>query len=322
MFKIMRACAAVAAFGLAACAFAQQYPTRPIQLVLTAGPGSATDVVARIVGDELGRQLGQPIVIDNRPGAGGNIAAEIVAKAQPDGHTLLIATTSTHGVNPSLYRSMRFDPVKDFAPVMLLAKSPNVLVVSSKSPFKSVADIIATAEKRPGMLTYSSGGNGTSQHIAGEMFSMSNGLKMLHVPYKSAPQAMNAVLAGEVDLSFVSATVAQPHAKAGAVLALGVTSNKRMDYWPELPTLESQGLKGFDVSAWFGVVAPAGTPPAVLDKLYAALVKTMQMPTVRGKLQVQGMFVVADTPAQFKAFIRSEIDRWAPVVRASGAKLD
>lgn len=322
MFKILRACAAVAAFGLAACAFAQQYPTRPIQLILTAGPGSATDVIARIVGDELGRQLGQPIVIDNRPGAGGNIAAELVARAQPDGHTLLIATTSTHGVNPSLYRSMRFDPVKDFAPVMLIAKSPNVLVVSSKSTFKSVADIIAAGKRRPGAITYSSGGNGTSQHIAGELFSMSNGLQMVHIPYKSAPQAMNAVLAGEVDLSFVSATVAQPQAKAGTVLALGVTSNKRMDYWPELPTLESQGLKGFDVSAWFGVVAPAGTPPAVLDKLYAALVKTMQVPAVRGKLQVQGMVVVADTPAQFKAFIRSEIDRWAPVVRASGAKLD
>jgi tripartite-type tricarboxylate transporter receptor subunit TctC len=322
MLKFLRACAAVAALGSAACAFAQSYPSRPIQLILTAGPGSATDVVARIVGDELGRQLGQPVVVDNRPGAGGNIAAELVAKAQPDGHTLLIATTSTHGVNPSLYRSMRFDPVKDFTPVMLLAKSPNVLVVSSKSTYKSVADIVAAAKKKPGEITFSSGGNGTSQHIAGELFSMSNGLKMLHIPYKSAPQAMNAVLAGEVDLSFVSATVALPQAKAGSVRAFGVTSNKRMEYWPELPTLESQGLKNFDVSAWFGVVAPAGTPQPVLDKLYAALAKTMQLPQVKGKLQVQGMVVVADTPDQFKAFIRSEISRWAPVVRASGATLD
>ena len=320
MRNLIRALAAVAAIALGGLALAQQYPTRPVHIVLTAGPGSSADIVARIVGDELGRQLGQAMVVDNRPGAGGNIAAEIVARAPADGYTLLIATTSTHGINPTLYKSLRFDPVADFAPIMLLTRSPDVLVVSSKSSFKSIADIVATGKNRP--LTFSSGGSGTSQHIAGEVFATAMGIKMVHVPYKSAPQAMNAVLSGDVDMSFVSAPVAMTQAKANTVRALGVTSMEPLAMWPDLPTLASQGLKGFDVSAWFGLVAPAKTPQAVLDKIYQGLMKTMQAPAVRDKLQQQGMVVVAGTQDQFRAFIRSEIDRWAPVVRASGAKVD
>jgi tripartite-type tricarboxylate transporter receptor subunit TctC len=315
-------CALIAATAitLSGLALAQQYPTRPVHIVLTAGPGSSADIVARIVGDELGRQVGQAIVVDNRPGAGGNIAAEIVAKAPADGYTLLIATTSTHGINPTLYKSLRFDPVADFTPIMLLTRSPDVLVVSSKSSFKSIADIVATGKNRA--LTFSSGGSGTSQHIAGEVFATTTEIKMVHVPYKSAPQAMNAVLSGDVDMSFVSAPVAMTQAKANTVRALGVTSMEPLAMWPDLPTLASQGLKTFDVSAWFGLVAPAATPAPVLDKIREALSKTMQTPAVRTKLQEQGMVVVAGTPDQFRAFIRSEIDRWAPVVRASGAKVD
>jgi tripartite-type tricarboxylate transporter receptor subunit TctC len=320
MRNLVRALAAVAAIVLGGLALAQQYPTRPVHIVLTAGPGSSADIVARIVGDELGRQLGQAMVVDNRPGAGGNIAAEIVARAPADGYTLLIATTSTHGINPTLYKNLRFDPVADFTPIMLLTRSPDVLVVSSKSSFKSIADIVATGKNRA--LTFSSGGSGTSQHIAGEVFATTTGIKMVHVPYKSAPQAMNAVLSSDVDMSFVSAPVAMTQAKANTVRALGVTSMEPLTMWPDLPTLASQGLKGFDVSAWFGLVAPAKTPQAVLDKIYQALMKTMQTPAVRAKLQEQGMVVVAGTPDQFRAFIRSEIDRWAPVVRASGAKVE
>jgi tripartite-type tricarboxylate transporter receptor subunit TctC len=320
MRTLILALAATAAIALGGHAHAQQYPTRPVQIVVTAGPGSSADIVARIVGDELGRQLGQAIVVDNRPGAGGNIAAEIVAKAPADGHTLLMATTSTHGINPTLYKSLRFDPVADFAPIMLLTTSPDVLVVSSKSRFNSVADIVAAGKKEN--LTFSSGGSGTTQHIAGEVFAAITGIRMLHVPYRSAPQAMNAVLSGEVDMSFVSAPVAMTQAKANAVHAFGVTSMQPIALWPDLPTLASQGLKGFDVSAWFGLVAPKGTPPSVLDKIDQALTKTMQVPAVRAKLQQRGMVVVAGTPDQFRAFIRSEIDRWAPVVRASGAKVD
>jgi tripartite-type tricarboxylate transporter receptor subunit TctC len=320
MRTLIRALAAVAAIAVGGLALAQQYPTRPVHIVLTAGPGSSADIVARIVGDELGRQLGQTIVVDNRPGAGGNIAAEIVARAPADGYTLLIATTSTHGINPTLYKSLRFDPIADFAPIMLLTRSPDVLVVSSKSSFKSIGDIVATGKTRA--LTFSSGGTGTSQHIAGEVFATATGIKMVHVPYKSAPQAMNAVLSGDVDMSFVSAPVAMTQAKANTVHAFGVTSIEPLAIWPDLPTLASQGLKGFDVSAWFGLVAPAKTPQAVLDKIYQGLLKSIQAPAVRAKLQEQGMVVVAGTQDQFRAFIRSEIDRWAPVVRASGAKVD
>jgi tripartite-type tricarboxylate transporter receptor subunit TctC len=320
MRTLIRALAAVAAIAVGGLALAQQYPTRPVHIVLTAGPGSSADIVARIVGDELGRQLGQTIVVDNRPGAGGNIAAEIVARAPADGYTLLIATTSTHGINPTLYKSLRFDPIADFAPIMLLTRSPDVLVVSSKSSFKSIGDIVATGKTRA--LTFSSGGTGTSQHIAGEVFATATGIKMVHVPYKSAPQAMNAVLSGDVDMSFVSAPVAMTQAKANTVHAFGVTSIEPLAIWPDLPTLASQGLKGFDVSAWFGLVAPAKTPQAVLDKIYQGLLKSIQAPAVRAKLQEQGMVVVAGTPDQFRAFIRSEIDRWAPVVRASGAKVE
>ena len=320
MRSLFKGLLASAAIVLAGHAFAQQYPTRPIQVVLTAGPGSSADIVARIVGDELGRQLGQPIIVDNRPGAGGNIAAEIVAKAPADGYTLLVATTSTHGINPSLYKTMRFDPVADFAPIMLLTMSPDVLVVSSKSRFKSVADVIAAGKS--GELTYSSGGSGTTQHIAGQVFAEATGAKVVHVPYKSAPQAMNAVLSGDVDMSFVSAPVAMVQAKANTVRAFGVTSARTLAMWPEMPPLATQGLKDFDVSAWFGLVAPAKTPQSVLDKLYQGLTKTMQNPEVQRKLQAQGMVIVAGTPDQFRKFIRSEIDRWAPVVRASGAKVD
>jgi tripartite-type tricarboxylate transporter receptor subunit TctC len=319
MRNLIRAVATIAAIALGGQALAQ-YPTKPVAIVVTSGPGSSADIVARVVGDELSRQLGQAIVVDNRPGAGGNIAAELVARAPADGYTLLLATTSTHGINSTLYKSLRFDPVADFTPIMLLATSPNVLVVSSKSSLKSVADIVAAGKQRE--LTYSSGGSGTTQHIVGEVFATSTGIKMLHVPYKSAPQAMNAVLSGDVDLSFVSAPVAISQAKANKVHAFGVTSAEPLAMWPELPTLASQGLKGFDVSAWFGLVAPAKIPPAVLDKIYQALTKTMQTPAVRDKLQQQGMIVVAGTPDKFRAFIRSEIDRWAPVVRASGAKAD
>ena len=320
MRTLIHALVATAAIAFGGDALAQQYPSKPVQIVVTAGPGSSADIVARIVGDELGRQLGQAIVVDNRPGAGGNIAAEIVAKAPADGYTLLIATTSTHGINSTLYKSLRFDPVADFAPIMLLATSPNVLVVPSKSRLKSVADIVAAGKAKE--LNFSSGGIGTSQHIAGEVFATTTGIKMVHVPYKSAPQAMNAVLSGEVDVSFVSAPVAMTQAKANAVHALGVTSMQPLAMWPDLPTLASQGLKGFDVSAWFGLVAPAGTPQPVLDKIYQALTKSMQAPTVKERLQQQGMAVATGTQDQFRKFIRSEIDRWAPIVRASGAKVD
>ena len=311
------------ALGTACAAVAQQpYPSRPIQIVVTAAPGSSADILARIFGDELGRQLAQPVLVDNRPGAGGNIAAELVARAKPDGYTLLLATISTHGINPSLYASMRFDPIKDFAPISLLASSPNVLVVPAAFPAQSIKDLVALAKSKPGELSFSSGGSGTSQHLAGEMFATATGTKLLHVPYKSAPQSMNAVLASEVNMAFVSVPVALTQAKSKSVRALGVTTLAPVSTWPELPTIASQGLPGFNVSAWFGLAAPAGTPPAVIERLVASAHKVIALPAVKSKLQDQGLETVSDTPVEFAAFIKSEIARWGDVVKASGAKLE
>jgi tripartite-type tricarboxylate transporter receptor subunit TctC len=301
---------------------AQTFPSKPIHLVVTAGPGSSADIVARFLGEELNKQLGQPVVVDNRPGAGGNIAAEVVAKSPPDGHTLLLASISTHGINPSLYGKLRFDPVADFAPITPVATSPNVLVVSASSQLKSIQQIIDEAKKHSRDLTFSSGGNGTSQHLAGEMFATMTGIKLLHVPYKSAPQSMNAVLAGEVDMSFVSAPVAWTQAQSKSITAIGVTSRQRLGMWPELKPIADQGLPGYDVSAWFGLVAPAGTPEAIVEKLHAATRKSLELPLMRARLQQQGFETMSGTPAQFRDFIRKEIERWAKVVRSSGAKAE
>ncbi len=308
--------------ALAQPAWAQNYPSKTIQLVVTAGPGSSADITARIVGEELGKLLGQPVVIDNRAGAGGNIAAEYVAKAPADGHTLLMATGSTHGINPSLYGKLRFDPIADFAPIGLITTSPNVLVVSNKLGLRSVQDIVAAARKGANELSYSSGGSGTSQHLAGEVFASAMGVKLLHVPYKAAPQAMTAVISGEVSMSFVSAPVALAQSKSNAIVPIGVTSLQPLAMWPELPTIASLGLAGFDVSAWFGLAAPAGTPAPVVDKLHDSLRKVLEMSTVRARLHQQGMEVARSSPTHFAGFIKSEIERWTQVVRASGARVD
>lgn len=300
---------------------ADTYPNRSITIVVTSGPGSSADLVSRVVGIDLSQRLGQAVVVDNRPGAGGNIAAELVAKAPADGYTLLMASISTHGINPWLYAKMPFDPVKDFAPIGTVASNPNVLVVSAKSPIRSIQELIAAARKTPD-LAYSSGGSGTSQHLAGEMFAAMAGVKLLHVPYKSAPQSMNAVLAGDVAMTFLSVPVAVSQVQAGHLRALGLSSAKPLPWWRDAAPIAAQGLPGFDVSAWFGLAAPAGTPPAVVARLNRALQETLASPAIREKMQGQGMEVLGGTPEQFGQFIRSEIERWGPVVRASGAAVN
>lgn len=322
MLNWIKAAVVVSGTLFSAGAIAQPFPSKPITLVVTSGPGSGADILSRVVGEGLGRRLGQPVVIENRPGAGGNIAAEVVARASADGYTLLMASTSTHGTSTSLYKTLRFDPIKDFSPVGLVAANPNVLVVSSSSPVKSVKDLIALAKEKPGGLTYSSGGNGTSQHLAGEVFTSMTGTKLLHVPYRAAPPALSAVLAGDVTMTFASVPVALAQAKTGAVRALGVTSGKPVTVWPDMPTLSSQGLQGFDVSAWFGIAAPANTPQPVVAKLNTTLQEVLAEPALRQKLQDLGIEVIGGTPAQFDAYIRSELDRWGTVIRASGVKIE
>lgn len=303
-------------------AAAQDYPAKPVRMLVTLPPGSSSDIVARVLGEGLARSLGQPFLVDNRPGAAGNVAAAAAAKAPPDGYTLLVSTFSTHGTNPSLYSNPGFDAVRDFVPIVLLASNPNVLVVLPSTPVRSVKDLIALARTRPGDVTYSSGGAGTSQHMAGEFFQQLSGVKLTHVPYKGTPQGMNGVLSGEVVFMFPSVPVAIGNVKAGRLRGLGVTSAKRVAWWPEMPSIAESGLPGFDVSAWFGLSAPARTPDAIVKRLNAEANKVLAAPAVRDNLNNQGMEVHGGSPQDYGTFINAELARWARVVKTSGIKLD
>jgi tripartite-type tricarboxylate transporter receptor subunit TctC len=316
--------AGVAALVLAGApaAIAQDYPTKPVRMLVTLPPGSSSDIVARVLGENLTKSLGQQFLVENRPGAAGNVAAAVAAKAPPDGYTLFVSTFSTHGTNPSLYSQLGFDPVRDFAPIVLLSSNPNVLVVLPSTPVKSVKELIALARSRPGDVTYSSGGAGTSQHMAGEFFQQLAGVKLTHVPYKGTPQGMIGVLSGEVAMMFPSVPVAIGHVKAGKLRGLGVTSAKRVAWWPEMPSIVEAGLPGFDVSAWFGLSAPARSPEAVVKKLNGEANKVLSTPAVRSNLNSQGMEVHGGTPQDYASFINAELARWAKVVKTSGIKLD
>ena len=303
-------------------AWAQQYPARSVRIVVTLGPGSAGDLLTRLLAEPLGRSLGQTVIADNRPGAGGNLAAEIVAKAPPDGYTLFLTTISTHGINPTLYTRLAFDPIKDFAPITLSASSPNVLVVHPSMPVASVKQLISFAKARPDELTFSSGGAGTSQHMSGELFNLMAGVKTTHVPYKATPQSVAAVMGGEVVMSFASVPVAQASVKAGKLRGLGVTSAKRVAAWPEMATIAESGLPGFDVAAWFGYSATGGTPPVIVNRLNEEFRKAQRDPALREKLTAQGMEVLESSPEEFARYIREEIAKWAKVVKASGARAD
>ncbi|SFK99149.1 Bug family tripartite tricarboxylate transporter substrate binding protein [Falsiroseomonas stagni] len=313
---------AAPALALAGGARAQSFPARPIRIIVTIGAGSAADILTRALADELGRRLGQSVVVENRPGAGGNIAGEVVRRADPDGRTLLMATVSTHGINPALYRAMPFDPVADFAPITLAATSPNVLVVHPDSPYRSVADIVAAARARPGELTYSSGGSGTSQHLGGAVLEQMTGVRLTHVPFRSAPESINAVLGQQTTMTFASVPAALGMAQGGRLRPIALSGLRPMASWPEVKPLAELGLPGFDVTAWFGLVGPARTPAAVVEQINAATRAALEVPAVRERLAGQGMQVLEGGPAEFGAFIRSEIARWAPIVRASGATAD
>jgi len=319
-----RALIACGLLALATTAQAQapKYPTKPIRILVTLGPGSAGDNLTRVVAEGLSRQLNQQVLADNRPGAGGNVAAELAARAAPDGYTLFLTTISTHGINPTLYTKINFDPIKDFAPIILAASSPNMLVVHPSLPVKSVKDFIALARKAPGELTYSSGGTGTSQHMAGELFGMLTGTKLTHVAYKSTPLSVNSVLSGETSASFASVSIATELVRGGKLRSLGVTNAKRIPTLPDTPTIAEAGVPGFEIAAWFGFSAAGGTPEPIINLLNAEIRKVLQEPATRQKLAAQGMDVLDSTPAEFAAHIRSEIARWGKVVRASGAKAE
>jgi len=299
----------------------KKYPERAVRVVVGFSAGGTTDVVARIMAKELTAELGQSFVVDNKPGAGSNIATEQVARAENDGYTLLFVAV-TSAINQTLYPKVRFDLEKDFAPVALGAKVPNVLVVNPSVPANNVQELIAFAKANPDKVSYASSGSGTSIHMAGELFKLRTGLKTQHIPYKGSSPALTDLMAGQVQFMFDNMPSAWPHVKAGKLKALAVTTTKRSPTAPDLPTMEESGIKPFDVSSWFGLIAPAGTPPEVVAKLNAAMNRAFDKPQVKEAYEKLGAVAEKNTPEQFGAFIKSEVAAWAPVVKSSGATVD
>jgi len=303
----------------AGAAFAS-YPDKPLRIVVGFPAGSTGDLIARALGNKLADQMGQPVVVENRPGAGSSIAAETVARAPADGYTLLLSTTA-NVINPSL-AALKFDFQRDLVPLMLLAENPVVLIAPASSPARGVADVVAAARAAPGRMTFGSSGNGTFTHLYGELFKQSAGIALTHVPYKGSTQAMTDVMAGTVDLSFTPATPVLGQIKAGKIKALAVIGRGRMAALPEVPTFAEAGIAGFDSALWFGLNAPAGTPQTVQDRLAAELQKALALPDVRAQLAGQGVDVVGGTPAQFSALIARELQQWSRVVQTAGVKTE
>ena len=312
--------AVVLAIG-APWAAAQTYPSRPVHLIVPAAAGGTIDILARALSSKLSEGLGQPVVVENRPGAGTNIGMEAAVRAPADGHTAVIGGTPV-AINRTLYSKMTFDPGKDLAPVSLLVMSGNVLVVNPSLPVKSVGELIAYARTRPGELHFGSPSTGSTPHLAGELFNSLAGVKMVHVPYKGASQGLTDLIGGRLQLSFDNIPPAIPHVRSGKLRALAVTATKRSPLLPELPTVAEAGLPGFDVSAWFGMLVPAATPKPVVDRLHGEIVKALRDPALRERLEALGFEIVGSTPEEFAARIGTETTRWARIIKESGAKAD
>jgi tripartite-type tricarboxylate transporter receptor subunit TctC len=303
------------------------WPAKPVRIVVPFAPGGTTDILARALAPELTRALGQPFVIENRAGAGGNIGAEAVAKSAPDGYTLLMGTVGTHGINRALYDKLPYDPFKDFAPVTLVAAVPNVMIMGADKAkalgINNVQDFIRLAKARPGQLNMASSGNGTSIHLAGELFKSMTGTFMVHFPYRGSAPALQDMVAGNMDVMFDNLPSSMPLIKSGRLKALAVTTPERSGALPDVPTVEeSASLKGFDASSWFGLLAPAGTPPEIVNRVQQETAKALATPAMKEKLQAQGAIPSGNSPADFAKMIESEHRKWAQVVKASGAKVD
>ena len=296
-----------------------KYPERSLRIVVPFTAGGAADILARIVGDKFAELWSRPVVIDNRAGAGGNIAAEIVAKAPPDGYTLLMGSMGTQAMNVSLYRKLPFDPARDFAPISVVAKNPNLLAVHPSVPVATVKELIAFAKARPGKLNYSSSGTGSMGHMSAELFKLMTGVQIVHVPYKGGAPAVTAVISGEADVLFIVLPPVLPHVKAGRLRAIAMGSRERHALLPKVPTIIESGLPGFEVRQWYGLLAPAGTPGEVVAKLHAAVDRIVKLPETNKRIIDTGSDPAATTPAEFEAMIREDTVRWAKVAKASGA---
>ena len=321
--KIARVALFCTALFLAGAAGAQPYPARPIRLIVPLAAGSTADILSRTLGSELAKEFGQQIVVDNKPAAGGSVAMAELARAPADGYTISFASQGTLVFNQALYAKPGYDSLKDFAPIMLIGGVSNVMVVPTTSTAASPADVVAQAKARPGALTFSSGGSGTSHHLSGVLFGQLTGTDLLHIPYKGAPQGIFAVMGGEVAMGFYNTPTVITQIKEGKLKALAVTSRERSPLLPQLPTLQEAGIKDYEVNTWFGFVAPAGTPADVIARLHAAIGKAVAMPAIRERLAAQGFELVpTQPPAALTRVLRDDLEKWPPIIRASGAKVD
>lgn len=313
---------AVAAATLATGAFAQSWPAKAIRIVVPFPPGGGTDIIARETSQKVAAATGWTFVIDNKPGAGGNLGVDAVAKAPADGYTLVLGQTSNLAINPTLYSKLPYDPQKDLVPIVLLANAPLVMVTSATSPYKTLADAVAAAKAKPGVVNFASPGNGTVAHLTSELFQKAAAVKTQHVPYKGANQALTDVISGNVELYMSSVPTLLGQIKQGKLRALAVTSDKRVDDLPEVPTINESGYKGFNAVTWFGLLAPAATPKDVVARVNAEFNKALQQPALRKKLSDEGADPVGGTPEQFATLIKDDLVRWGKVVKESGAKVD
>ena len=323
LHRVIAAIAGLAAsISLVVGAGAAEYPMRPVTLIVAFTPGGPSDVLARILGKRLHEMFGQPFVIDNRPGAGGNIAAEAVANAAPDGYTLLMGNNSILATNQSLYKKLNYDPQRDFAPISLIGTQANILVVNPSVPAKSMDELIALAKASPGMLNFASSGHGAAAHLAGELFQTEAKISLVHVAYKGAAPALQDVVAGHVHMMFATAASVVSLIRQGKVRPLAVTTPKRTALLPDIPTVAELGIPGFDATTWHGLVAPAGVSKEVIGTLHFGVVTALNDPTVRKSLLDIGVDIVGNTPQEFDAYIKAEIPKWSAVVKASGARLE
>ena len=303
--------------------FAQaDYPNKPIRLIVPFPAGGGTDIFARVIANKLSERLKWVVIVDNKPGAGGNIGVDAAAKSPPDGYTMVLGQTSNLAINPTLYKKLPYDSLKDLTPIVLVADSPMALVVPAQSPHKTVKELVSAAKQKPGDISLGSPGNGTVAHLTIEMFQSASGSKFQHVPYKGSAQALTDLMGGSTESYMSSVTTAIGHVKGGKLRALAVTGKKRVESMPDVPTIDESGYKGFDAVSWFGLLAPAGTPPAIVERINAEVNKILVLPDVKEKIAVEGGGPIGGTSQEFARFLAAEVPRWAKLVKESGAKID
>ncbi len=318
----MRRLLAILLCAAAAQAFAQGYPAKPLKMIIPYPPGGGNDTLGRLFAAKLGDRMGQPVVVENRPGAGTLIGTELAAKSPPDGYTILLSSIATHALSPNLYAKVPYDPIRDFAPITLLGIAPTVLVVPADLPAKDLAELVAAAKAKPGGLAYASGGNGTPPHINGEVFKSVAGVDLLHVPYKGGGPALVDLMAGRVQVMLDTAASAMPHVRSGKLRALAITGARRSPEYPDIPTFAEAGLPGYDTNAWYSMHAPAGTPPEIVRRLNAELVASLKDPDVQARFKQLTTEPVGNTPEEFAAFVKAELDKYARVIKNAGIRLD